>query len=61
MKRRFGLVGSAWRRWRRELSLEFLQERLGFPQQRGVEAFGERAIDRSEEIAGRLLLVLIAP
>ena len=41
--------------------MEFIEQSLGLFQIEGVEALGEPAIDRSEKIAGRIPLALIAP
>ncbi len=41
--------------------VQLVEKRLGFLQIERVEAFGEPAVDRGEEIAGRIPLAPIAP
>ena len=41
--------------------VQLIEQRLGLSQIKSVKPFGEPAVDRSEEIAGRFPLPLIAP
>jgi hypothetical protein len=41
--------------------VQFIEQRLRFLQIECIEALGEPAVDRSEKLAGRILLTLIAP
>ena len=40
---------------------QFIKQRLSLLQIKGIEAFGEPAVDRSEKIAGLYALALVAP
>ena len=46
-------------RWRR--SRQLIEQRLGILQDRDVEAFGESAVNRGEEITGFGAFALVAP
>jgi hypothetical protein len=59
---KYGVVALSERPFRNSLSgMQFVEQRLGFLQIAHVEAFGEPAIDRSEQLASLLGFALVAP
>jgi len=56
-RRREAARGGAWSIWS---GVQLVQQGLGLFQIERVEAFGEPAVDRSEKLAGRIPLALIA-